>query len=405
LVGKWLGSSDGLVHAEFVALDVSHGPGLGPSVVAVPELVGAQALHAGRLRLVAVGSHVQIEMNAILRDLCLRDALEEKPWSFLRRVTARRNIGKLSATVHLQGVVLGDRARREKVSHQIGVVLLLVTEGGGPKASHGMRVCTIDRHLNCRGHGPNDAAPTAPAQGPAAPYRDGYTIAVGAAKWRRHPAWDLARWETGRSGATVGPKVSTRPSIGWEKRSPRMRRARTLVGTVGVVTLVSSTDFGGTGATLVRPGATVATLLVWALPKAAVGRQLSSIHATTQNVAKPRLIDSVEWFGSPSDLCAQYAHLYRIARRSSLAPVSTPLSINDGGIGLSSAQWPLVWFKGGSESGVLTLGYLGRSATGKVVIVLIELSDPSRAIRSDVTLRSLGVVNAAFRLAVDPPRS
>lgn len=106
----------------------------------------------------------------------------------------------------------------------------------------------------------------------------------------------------------------------------------------------------------------------------------------------------MEWFASPADICAVYSQLYSDASSSLLAPVSTALSYNDGGIGLTRSAWPLVWFKGGSEQGVLTLGYLARRADGTVAVVVLQLSDPSKPIASDVTLKALVDVSAAFKL-------
>ncbi len=85
----------------------------------------------------------------------------------------------------------------------------------------------------------------------------------------------------------------------------------------------------------------------------------------------------------------------------SLAPVSTALSYNDGGIGLSRSRWPLVWFKGGSEPGVLSLGFLARRADGTVAVVTVLLSDPAKAIAPEVTLKALADVHGAFGLV--PP--
>jgi Beta-lactamase enzyme family/ORF 12 gene product N-terminal len=126
---------------------------------------------------------------------------------------------------------------------------------------------------------------------------------------------------------------------------------------------------------------------------------LSVIEPTTADLRHPRDIDTIEWFASPSDLCAQFARLYGDAGRPGLASVSAALSINDGGIELPRAAWPLVWFKGGSETGVLTLGYLARSADGKAVVVVLELSDPSQAIPSSATLTALSIMHAGFSLA------
>ena len=72
----------------------------------------------------------------------------------------------------------------------------------------------------------------------------------------------------------------------------------------------------------------------------------------------PRDINSIEWFASPTDICRVYASLAALARQPQLAPLAHILELNSGGIGLSSSQWPAVWFKGGSEPGVLTLNYL-----------------------------------------------
>lgn len=126
---------------------------------------------------------------------------------------------------------------------------------------------------------------------------------------------------------------------------------------------------------------------------------LSRVTATTAALATPRDADTIEWFGSPSDLCAQFARLYQDAGQASLGPVSAALSINNGDIGLGRSAWPLVWFKGGSEVGVLTLGYLARSAAGRVDVVVLELSDPQHAIPSSVTLSAVSLLHAAFGLA------
>ena len=63
----------------------------------------------------------------------------------------------------------------------------------------------------------------------------------------------------------------------------------------------------------------------------------------------PRDIDTLEWFASPDDICRAFAGLQRLAAQPKLAPLGSVLSASDGGIGLSPAQWPTVWFKGGSE--------------------------------------------------------
>ena len=55
------------------------------------------------------------------------------------------------------------------------------------------------------------------------------------------------------------------------------------------------------------------------------------------------------------------------------------LSIDDGGLGLDKARFPVTWFKGGSEPVVLTLNYLARTADGRSLVTGVLLSDPTRA--------------------------
>jgi hypothetical protein len=126
---------------------------------------------------------------------------------------------------------------------------------------------------------------------------------------------------------------------------------------------------------------------------------LPAIEPAAADLSNPRDIDTIEWFASPSDLCAQFSRLYRDAGSAGLSPVSDAMSINDGGIGLTESAWPLVWFKGGSETGVLTLGYLARSAAGQVVVVVLELSDPSHPISGSAALSALPIMRAAVGLA------
>jgi hypothetical protein len=69
----------------------------------------------------------------------------------------------------------------------------------------------------------------------------------------------------------------------------------------------------------------------------------------------PTDIDTIEYFASPDDICRAFAGLQQLAAQPALAPLGPILSADSAGIGLDPAQWPTVWFKGGSEPGVLTL--------------------------------------------------
>lgn len=68
----------------------------------------------------------------------------------------------------------------------------------------------------------------------------------------------------------------------------------------------------------------------------------------------PRDINSIGWFASPSDMCNVFASLAVLARQPNLAPLVSILDIS-GQFGLSTSRWRSVWYKGGSEPGVLTV--------------------------------------------------
>ena len=125
---------------------------------------------------------------------------------------------------------------------------------------------------------------------------------------------------------------------------------------------------------------------------------LSDVDINAASTGAPRAISSIEWFGSPTDICDVYSQLYSYATSASSAPVSTALSYNNGGIALAPSKWPLVWFKGGSEQGVLTLAYLARRADGQVVVVVLQLANPGKALANSVTATALADVQAAFGL-------
>jgi hypothetical protein len=95
------------------------------------------------------------------------------------------------------------------------------------------------------------------------------------------------------------------------------------------------------------------------------------------------------------DMCRAFAGLW--AQHD--PHVGAALSINDGGIGLSPVDFPTVWFKGGSEPGVLTLNYLARAADGSVVVASLMASDPAAPLDEAAALPALAVLRGAIELA------
>jgi hypothetical protein len=117
-----------------------------------------------------------------------------------------------------------------------------------------------------------------------------------------------------------------------------------------------------------------------------------------QESREPREIDSIEWFASPMDICRAFGGLQVLSAKSGLSPLTSIFSRNSGGIGLDPSKWPTVWFKGGSEPGVLTVGYLAKDSKGQTYVVSAMLSNPDSALSPDAVLQAIAAVKAAFGL-------
>jgi beta-lactamase class A len=114
----------------------------------------------------------------------------------------------------------------------------------------------------------------------------------------------------------------------------------------------------------------------------------------------PHDVNSIEWFASADDICRAFVGLAELQREPGLGPIATILSTNNGGIDLASTTWPRVWFKGGSESGVLTLGYLATDTQGETFVVVALTEDPTAAFNEQLAaVRLLAVVAGGFDLA------
>jgi beta-lactamase class A len=122
---------------------------------------------------------------------------------------------------------------------------------------------------------------------------------------------------------------------------------------------------------------------------------LSQIQASNE----PRDIDSLEWFASADDVCRAFSGLSDLSKKPGLSPVASALSINNGGIGLDSTTWPTVWFKGGSEPGVWTLGYLARDSQGRTFVITALASDPSVRLDGASMFEFQALIRSAFNLS------
>ena len=121
---------------------------------------------------------------------------------------------------------------------------------------------------------------------------------------------------------------------------------------------------------------------------------LSEIHESTE----PRDIDKIEWFGSPDDICRTFVGLQQLSLQPKLSPIASIFTVNTGDLGLDPSQWPTVWFKGGSEPGVLTLGYMARNSRGQTFVVSAMLSNTTAALAPSASVALLEAVEGAFAL-------
>jgi hypothetical protein len=132
----------------------------------------------------------------------------------------------------------------------------------------------------------------------------------------------------------------------------------------------------------------------WARPAAVAGLERLPLTGL-QGWQTPEKIDDIEWFGSPGDICRAFSGL----QKENQPEIGHALSLNDGGLGLDRVQFPEVWFKGGSEPGVLTLNYLARTADGRSLVASVMVSDPVAPLNENhVAARGIAVAKGAVAL-------
>jgi hypothetical protein len=113
----------------------------------------------------------------------------------------------------------------------------------------------------------------------------------------------------------------------------------------------------------------------------------------------PREIDRIEWFASPIDICHAFLGLLRLDQPE----IGHALSRNDAGLGLDTSRFPTVWYKGGSEPGVLTLHYLACTGTGRPLAVSLLVSDPREPLPTIATVvAAQSALRGAFELMARP---
>jgi hypothetical protein len=115
-------------------------------------------------------------------------------------------------------------------------------------------------------------------------------------------------------------------------------------------------------------------------------------------LGEPRHIETVEWFASPEDVCRAFAGLQELATDPALAPLPAVLSREVGTLGLDRSSWPTIWYKGGSEPGVLTMGWLATTDRGDTFVVEAMVANPDVALADDAITDLVALAEEAFGL-------
>jgi hypothetical protein len=97
----------------------------------------------------------------------------------------------------------------------------------------------------------------------------------------------------------------------------------------------------------------------------------------------PRLVEQLEWFGSPEDLCRVHVALRKLAAAPVGAPLLGILSANPG-LPVDTKTFRYVGFKGGSEPGVLVGSWLLRRADDRWFMVALAHTDTVAPIDEEV---------------------
>ncbi|MFI9558707.1 serine hydrolase [Nonomuraea endophytica] len=104
---------------------------------------------------------------------------------------------------------------------------------------------------------------------------------------------------------------------------------------------------------------------------------------------KPRELDTIEWFASPTDIARAHAELRKITDPK----VGEAMTINPGSLAKGT------WYKGGSEAGLSTLGHSYRAANGKVYFLTTMAASPSTPFPPTATPEFVSLTRGAVKLA------
>jgi beta-lactamase class A len=110
-----------------------------------------------------------------------------------------------------------------------------------------------------------------------------------------------------------------------------------------------------------------------------------------QFTSAPAFIDTLEWFASPKDIIAVMEHI----RTQKSSTSRTIMAINPGIDPASARKWRYLGYKGGSESGVISMSFLAQNQQGAWYVVSGSWNNMSAAVSNEkmagLMTRLLGV--------------
>jgi len=106
---------------------------------------------------------------------------------------------------------------------------------------------------------------------------------------------------------------------------------------------------------------------------------------------EPTEVLSAEWFATPVDLCEAWVHLAARSGEAGLEPIVDIATANPGLVDDSSV-WDQVWFKGGSEPGVLGTSWYLVTDDGRSFVVVGSIANETAAFDQTEAILLFGAI-------------
>lgn len=117
-----------------------------------------------------------------------------------------------------------------------------------------------------------------------------------------------------------------------------------------------------------------------------LGKEIAAFKAEEIDLnflTKPAYITNIEWFASPNDLARVMNYLKTNTEGATADPARGVLTINDALPEADAKNWNYVGYKGGSETGVISMTYLLESKKGEWFVVTGSWNDERAAVAND----------------------